>query len=191
MLPLELCSHLAPLYHSFGPQTDPQNTLKMVFSSPSVSRASSIAPPPSSHRDRSPSASNLYKPSAAPQVDYHPGCSHIAALSPSTLKQTLRRYAIGLRWGKRVRRGIVKSEEDYEQQEHDSYGGYQHDGIQTGKRRKVSGQARAARLCCPGESIDPFSSLSPASSSPRMLELLLCLAEALPLSGLRVLWLLR
>lgn len=147
MLPLELSApHLAPLYHSFGVQTDLLDISKM-FSSPSVSRASSIAPPPSAHRDRSPSTSNLSKPSAAPQVDYHPGCSHIAALSPSALKQTLRRYAIGLRWGKRVRRGVITREEEVEQDEQDLYGGYHHDETQNSKRRKVSGRAGAAWLC--------------------------------------------
>jgi hypothetical protein len=41
----------------------------------------------------------------------------------------------------------VQSDADNEQDEHDLYGEYHHDGMQTGKRRKVSTWARAAGLC--------------------------------------------
>lgn len=82
--------------------------------------------------------------------DAEPGCEHIAALSHSQLKQLLKRYSLGIRWGKRVRRGLVQTDQDQEQDEYDAERAAYHGETSTrhadkaasasagDKRRKVS-----------------------------------------------------
>jgi len=56
------------------------------------------------------------------------GCSHLEA-SASNLK----RYSLGLRWGKKIKKGDVKRDDEEENNEDDSYEDRQNDA----KRRKV------------------------------------------------------
>lgn len=131
---------------------------------PSGSRAASIAgtpareSPAASFKVTTPHKTRLAPSSSSSSshqryLDSQPGCSHLAALSSSDLKQYLKRYSLGIRWGKRVRRGLVKSEEDQEEDEYEAqraaYHGYTHEpssSEQNGKRSKVSGASRLNEL---------------------------------------------
>lgn len=118
---------------------------------PSDSRASSIAPsasqqsiagrgttaPLDGHDDRA--GNGAHFPGAVPQT-YRPGCKHIRRMTSSELSLMLRHYALGVRWGKKIRRGIFRDLEEDE----DSHGqldfganGWQN-GFVHNRKRKVS-----------------------------------------------------
>ena len=108
-----------------------------MSNTPSGSRASSIAAFAPSGSNLDSSTSNGSKPAwqlasqASMSFDDRPGCQHIESLSQSQLQKMLKRYALGVRWGKKVRRGIVAGADEVDE------GELRANGHSNGKRRKV------------------------------------------------------
>ncbi|CAO1624489.1 unnamed protein product [Sympodiomycopsis kandeliae] len=108
----------------------------------SVKRSSAAIP--NAPRTSTPQMSSLAAASTSSNIkDAQSGCEHLSALPRSQLKVMLKRYAMGIRWGKKVRRGLVQSDEDQQEEEYDAeraaYHGTsadQHDSHHNGKSRK-------------------------------------------------------
>lgn len=60
----------------------------------------------------------------SPSRSYRAGCEHLKALDGMQLKTMLHRYAVGVRWGKKVRQGMVH-EDEQENGDEDEEEGYQ------------------------------------------------------------------
>ncbi|CAO1632853.1 unnamed protein product [Parajaminaea phylloscopi] len=116
---------------------------------PSGSRASSLAPSASQQSIAANGMERLLPGVEGRQQQgfYRPGCKHIKNLSSSELNTVLQHYILGVRWGKRVRRGAVREPEDeeedspghpaHEHEDHQSYSNGWRNGSIHHKRRKL------------------------------------------------------